>query len=111
MNHSLEKICIQAQHNCHIADALHGGDYTMCAYLLKIREFFSLGAGFGFPGLFAHRKSGKLAHEREMLLDLAREYWMALAEDMLSLHETLGSQAAPAIKELVEQRCGVQAHV
>ncbi|WP_419615842.1 hypothetical protein, partial [Thiolapillus sp.] len=34
MNHSLEKIRSQVQHNCHIADARHGGDYTMCTYLL-----------------------------------------------------------------------------
>jgi hypothetical protein len=28
------------QHNCDIADALHAGDYSLCTYLLKMREFF-----------------------------------------------------------------------
>ncbi len=28
------------QHNCHIADARHAGDYTLCIYLLKMREFY-----------------------------------------------------------------------
>ena len=28
------------QRNCHIADARHAGDYTLCVYLLKMREFY-----------------------------------------------------------------------
>ena len=28
------------QKNCHIADASHAGDYTLCIYLLKMRELY-----------------------------------------------------------------------
>jgi hypothetical protein len=28
------------RNNCHISDARHAGDYTLCVYLLKMREFF-----------------------------------------------------------------------
>jgi hypothetical protein len=28
------------QKNCHIADARHAGDYTLCVYLLKMREMY-----------------------------------------------------------------------
>ena len=28
------------QFNCHIADASHAGDYTLCVYLLKMRELY-----------------------------------------------------------------------
>ena len=28
------------QHNCHISDAKHAGDYTLCVYLLKMREYY-----------------------------------------------------------------------
>ena len=28
------------QHNCHISDARHAGNYTLCIYLLKMREFY-----------------------------------------------------------------------
>lgn len=28
------------QHNCHLSDAKHAGDYTLCVYLLKMREYF-----------------------------------------------------------------------
>jgi hypothetical protein len=28
------------QHNCHISDARHGGDYSLCIYLMKMREYY-----------------------------------------------------------------------
>jgi len=28
------------QHNCHISDALHAGKYTLCIFLLKMREYY-----------------------------------------------------------------------
>ena len=28
------------QRNCHISDARHAGNYTLCVYLLKMREFY-----------------------------------------------------------------------
>jgi hypothetical protein len=28
------------QHNCHISDARHGADYSLCIYLMKMREYF-----------------------------------------------------------------------
>jgi hypothetical protein len=30
----------QVQHNCDISDANHAGDYTLCIYLLKMREYY-----------------------------------------------------------------------
>ncbi len=30
----------QIQHNCHISDAQYAGNYTLCIYLLKMREFY-----------------------------------------------------------------------
>lgn len=36
------------QRNCHIADARHAGDYTLCIYLLKMREFYRWEKGVGF---------------------------------------------------------------
>lgn len=30
----------KVQHNCHIADARFAGEYTLCIYLLKMREYF-----------------------------------------------------------------------
>jgi len=28
------------QHNCHITDARHGADYSLCVYLMKMREYY-----------------------------------------------------------------------
>lgn len=36
------------QHNCHIADARHAGDYTLCVYLLKMREMYRWEQGESF---------------------------------------------------------------
>jgi len=36
------------QRNCHISDARHGGDYGLCTYLLRMREYFRWEQGLGF---------------------------------------------------------------
>lgn len=36
----LQNLSLTVQKNCHIADAMHAGDDTLCIYLLKMREFF-----------------------------------------------------------------------
>lgn len=37
---TLKQLNETVQFNCHVADASHAGDYTLCIYLLKMREFF-----------------------------------------------------------------------
>ncbi len=41
----------QVQHNCHLSDAHHARDYSLCIYLLKMREFYrwEQGIAFGEP--------------------------------------------------------------
>ena len=36
------------QHNCHISDARHGGEYGLCTYLLRMREYFRWEQGQAF---------------------------------------------------------------
>ena len=67
MNRSLEKVRDQVQYNCHIADARHGGDYTMCTYLLKMREFFRWESGLGFQSSIPAESVGDWLQEREAL--------------------------------------------
>ncbi len=38
----------QVQRNCHIADANHGADYTLCIYLMKMREYYRWEQGRAF---------------------------------------------------------------
>ncbi len=40
MNDEIKTIIETVQHNCHIADARYAGDYTLCVYLLKMREMY-----------------------------------------------------------------------
>lgn len=36
----IQRLTNSVQLNCHISDARHAGNYTLCVYLLKMREFF-----------------------------------------------------------------------
>jgi hypothetical protein len=38
----------QVQHNCHLSDAHYAHDYSLCIYLLKMREFYRWEQGIGF---------------------------------------------------------------
>ncbi len=69
MNHCLENIRRQVQTNCHIADARHAGDYTMCTYLLKMREFYRWEHGLGFTAALPKERLGAWLAEREQLWD------------------------------------------
>lgn len=46
---ALRRTIEAVQHNCHIADARHARDMTMCNYLLEMREFFRWEQGIA-PG-------------------------------------------------------------
>lgn len=37
---NLGQLASTVQKNCHISDARHAGDFTLCIFLLKMREFF-----------------------------------------------------------------------
>lgn len=36
----LETLADTVQYNCHVSDARHGGDYSLCVYLMKMREYY-----------------------------------------------------------------------
>lgn len=40
MNNHIQSVVDTVQRNCHISDARHASDYTLCIYLLKMREFY-----------------------------------------------------------------------
>lgn len=53
--------------NCNIADALHAGDYTLCIYLLKMREYFRWEKGYAFSTPLPRADVGLWLKEREQL--------------------------------------------
>ena len=57
------------QQNCHIADASHAGDYTLCVYLLKMREFYRWEQEATFSTQLENKSVGNWLRQREELWD------------------------------------------
>ena len=57
------------QHNCHIADASHAGDYTLCIYLLKMRELYRWEQEKSFSSELPNKIVGSWLRQREELWD------------------------------------------
>lgn len=74
MNTSLQQLCEAVQTNCHISDARQGADYGLCAYLMKMREYFRWEQGLGFEAPLQKDAVGDWLTEREAL-------WNSLADE------------------------------
>ena len=46
------------QKNCHISDARHAGDFTLCIFLLKMREFYRWEQGLPFGAALGRGEVG-----------------------------------------------------
>ncbi|MEZ5447489.1 MAG: hypothetical protein R3E95_10560 [Thiolinea sp.] len=57
------------QRNCHIADARFAGDYTLCVYLLKMREFYRWEQGIDFNQVLTSDDVGDWLTGREAIWD------------------------------------------
>lgn len=73
MDINTQKIIETVQHNCHIADARHAGDYTLCVYLLKMREMYRWEQGLDFNTQLTTDDVGDWLTEREGLWDEVEE--------------------------------------
>jgi len=73
MDINTQKMIETVQHNCHIADARHAGDYTLCVYLLKMREMYRWEQGIDFNTLLTTDDVGDWLTERESLWDEVEE--------------------------------------
>lgn len=93
------EILIQTvQHNCNIADARHGGEYTMCTYLMKMREFYRWEKQLEFNDRLPKEALGDWLAERESSwLDLEEDGFLPLAVS----GETLDPFADERLNELL----------
>tara|TARA_R110002049_G_scaffold182041_2_gene349644 strand:+ start:66942 stop:67973 length:1032 start_codon:yes stop_codon:yes gene_type:complete len=67
-------LCEAVQHNCNIADAKYAGNFTMCVYLMKMREFCRWDKGYSYTDLMSKEEVGEWVTDRELLWDtLARK--------------------------------------
>jgi len=69
MSISLPRLRASVQKNCHISDANHAGDYTLCIYLMKMREFYRWENRYPFGSILSREDVGNWLRERETLWD------------------------------------------
>ncbi|MGD8783757.1 MAG: hypothetical protein PVG75_04940 [Thioalkalispiraceae bacterium] len=77
MSLDLSNIMQVVQTNCHIADSQAAGDYTLCIYLLKMREFYRWESGYDYGDPLPGEEVGAWLRQRE-------ELWESLAENNFS---------------------------
>jgi len=65
----MTQLAQQIQHNCHISDAQYAGNYTLCIYLLKMREFYRWEAQLPFTQKIDNNDIGGWLTEREGFWD------------------------------------------
>ena len=73
MEFKLTELQTHVQHNCHISDASHAGNYTLCIYLLKMREYYRWEHAMGFDDRIDNDNIGHWLTERE-------SFWETLEE-------------------------------
>jgi hypothetical protein len=69
----LHKLQASIQRNCHISDARFASDFTLCVYLLKMREYFRWEQAYGFNTTLPNQDVGNWLTEREQLWETLEE--------------------------------------
>jgi hypothetical protein len=62
---NLPQLARAVQHNCNISDARHAGDYGLCVFLLKMREFYRWETGLPFSRTLSKDAVGDWLSARE----------------------------------------------
>ncbi|MGV6818297.1 MAG: Sfum_1244 family protein [Thiotrichales bacterium] len=84
------------QRNCHIADAQHAGDYTLCTYLMKMRELYRWEKGLGFTTPLTTSEVGSWVREREAV-------WETLEDSEFAQLPIHGDLIHPFESDLINQ--------
>lgn len=64
---AIDAVRASVQTNCYISDARYSGDYGLCTYLLKMREYFRWEQGLGFEVQLDNDEVGEWLSARESL--------------------------------------------
>jgi hypothetical protein len=79
MSLNQENLTQLVQRNCHISDAKHAGSYTLCIYLLKMREYYRWETAQAFSNTLSTDDIGEWLTCREgMWQDLEKEDYMPI---------------------------------
>mgnify|MGYP001819162753 FL=1 len=82
--------------NCHIADAKHATDYTLCVYLLKMREYFRWERDIPFNAALPHKDLTHWLTQRE-------SRWESLQEKEFNPVPVLDRQHDPFDAEAINE--------
>jgi hypothetical protein len=74
MQDKLQPLLTAVQRNCHISDARHAGDYTLCIYLLKMREYFRWEKRYAFKDNLPEDDVGDWLTQRE-------NFWQTIEDE------------------------------
>lgn len=69
----LHTLQANVQHNCHISDAQFASDFTLCVYLLKMREYYRWEMGHSYAEVLPREAIGEWLTQRE-------SHWETLEE-------------------------------
>lgn len=69
-----DALCSEVQHNCNIVDAKHAGSFTLCTYLMKMREYCRWDKGYSCSDVMSKEEVGDWVTERESLWDEIEQY-------------------------------------
>jgi hypothetical protein len=94
---ALKQLCCAVQRNCHISDARHGGDYGLCTYLLKMREYYRWENGLDYGAPLTNESVGEWLSRREQL-------WDTLSEDDFAPLPLAGRLFDPFDVELINEQ-------
>jgi hypothetical protein len=95
--HQVQALAETVQRNCHISDARHGGDYSLCIYLMKMREYYRWEKQLPLGVALEKDAVGEWLAARE-------ELWDELADAELSPVEIQGEQFDPFDADAINAR-------
>lgn len=90
----MENLTKTVQTNCHISDARYAGNYTLCIYLLKMREFYRWENNIEFIQRLTNDDVGEWLTDRESL-------WEELEESQLEPVDIQGRFYSPFDSSLI----------
>jgi hypothetical protein len=98
---NISQIAAAVQTNCHISDAQFAGDYTLCVFLLKMREFYRWENRIPLTGVLPRETVGRWMQEREQMWErLEASEFLPVMPDAVSYDPF---DAAGINRELVPQ--------
>lgn len=88
----IQQLINNVQLNCHISDARHAGNYTLCVYLLKMREFYRWEHNHSFSDKLSTEVIGEWLTQREDLWEEIENQDYCTLEIENEAHDPFDSQ-------------------